>query len=324
VEGGDTVLDGRNVVFSESWLNHVGEGRNQITQEQFRQFVERSDKFYDALVHLTGRLPYDGQRILVDLTRDMPRGMGAYVQRGTPRIAHNQRTINEIVSSIQAGSWVFPQIHEMTHIFEGTMNIGGSRQNTDLKAESMANFMKVFAMQLTGATFTRGEHFFTMSAPLRNPVNLETVNHRQWSQTIINRTARNFENDNLETFGATSESTDSAFDKYLHNLVRYVGWQPVMLAFRSYQHGVLQQLLRDGTLRELSPHGAARDFLERIEVFSWQPGILQQVSDGLVLNEHFNWQDPRLMRGRAVDLPQTFLESDYFEKMLDANSQRGL
>ena len=281
------ILVGRNIVFSTDWLQHIGNGQDQMTAAQFALWRDRTDRIYDAMAYLTGILPFYGERVTINIkTREeLLRNMvvanaSAHAHGWEPVFCYNIDDLQFTIYNVRRGSWSFIQIHEMAHIFDfgtGIFTLSGMSKN-----ESMANFIAAFAMDVTGA------HFFSFEfSPAFDHNNNGIVRGQNFRDSIIALTRQSRQNGNLRPFTPHGSHTSCAFSKYLHESVNRIGWKPVMLAFRSYKDMRLLRLVSHNFNNGTNP-GRARDFFGRIQDFSGNPNLKQSITGGVVLNQHFN------------------------------------
>jgi hypothetical protein len=262
----DPVLVGRHVVFGKNWLDHVGTGK-PLTKKQFADWRDNVDKIYDAYVELIGRTPASGTKVFIDA----PQGESAFTNEtahahtGMGIICFKNTTIVQISRRVATGSWDIIMAHELAHIFAG-----GRGWNVD--AESIAYFLPQYVPEtITGA-------------------NYNGATGSQDRKRRYDRALRNYRAGRIASFAAGHESSDSAFELYLHGLVDKVGWETFKKVFRSYDDRSYvpkryEVAVNDALGRKTAQ---ARNFLDRIEHFSEEADVLRSLPDkGELLDKYF-------------------------------------
>ena len=272
-----SLLFGRNVTFTSDWLNYIGDNENprHISEENFLKWRNRSDMVYDVFVYLTGYLPHDGQSIQVGLV-DMDVLYLATMYPGRPVISFSQqRVVTDVLDFVNNhDSWSFAIMHELSHHFDYDKHGRGRGWRTD---ETFANFKIPFAMEILDGKFHIHEHFLAF----RENSKSDMVTGNSFREGLIFNAQEKLDYGHLATFAIHSKATYSEFDLYLHRLSKYVGWEPIMLAFRSYDNKKLEELLYDTVTRSIE---MARTFIERIIHFSGRHDLLELIMDKKALS----------------------------------------
>ena len=269
------LLEGRNIYFDDEWLRYISSVEHplRISETDFAKWRDRSDMVYDAYVYLTGVLPRKGEKIKIEI-KDIKAAAqaatkSALIQYSYGGVADGLDMINKY------DSWVLVQMHELSHIFDWE---NGKKRGWCAESESLANFKIIFAMEALDAKFFCREFQWTKIVGEGGNIMASGDSFREGVlDEIKNRHIQN----TLSTFSSEGRNTASEFDYYLYTLSKHVGWEPIMLAFRSYTNKKLENLLYEKETRSVRQ---ARTFIERIAHYSGSQELLKQISD-FVLNK---------------------------------------
>ena len=278
----DSILVGRNLIYSPEWLKYIGDTDKGalITQENFEKWRDRSDMAYEAYALLTGTLPMQGRRIFIDLNRlehTKEQSFCAHAHRFENRICFNTDYVATELALVQRyDSWSFSKMHEIGHMFD--YGEGTESQLWNAEGETLATFKLVFAMQFLDANILDHE--------VSNSKILDKLCGYKFQGLIIEKTRQKYADNDIRPFSTGGRGTFSAFDMCLHNLAQQYGWEPIMLAFRSYNNQILEDMLDTKQIGNGS-RSRARCFIERIAFFTGDPSALCNIIDNDFLNCEF-------------------------------------
>lgn len=281
------LLVGRNILYSEEWLNHIG---NLVSEEEWRTFVERNDRIYDGFAHLHGSLPRRGQRFFVRL--DDLQSFYAKAYGLSPNIAFDRREsrLRNMFEFSRRGSYGWIMLHEISHKFDMCV----PNRDWSAEAEGMANFKVPFVMEMLNAKVYSTEtaqayHLFHehagggVSDPAF-PIEGRDLRFAQIEAAMI-AWGRGT---NFHTFATAAHNAHSANDLYLNKLGRFAGAEAVKLAFRSYTNPAMKRCLPRVDFNDRTQVGIAREFFERMVHFGQRPEVLDWVSNRELLYSKFN------------------------------------
>ena len=273
----DPLLVGKNVIFSDRWLDYIGEEKS-ISRTRFADFVSKMDRAHDAFADLVGNNTTSRRKLFIDISykqEETDHGLvaaHAHVMRDIICVAAPKE--NFWFEVTRHGSWSATLLHEIGHMFAPPTI--GWRAN----AETFANLKVAYALETLNARFgvlgvnARGNR--TRGTQFRG---------NQYRTYEFNMAVQKFRRNEMTSFAYCSCQTGSAFDFYIYGLVDRVGWETYKKAFHSYQDpAFVSEYAYSGE----RVHVQARDFIDRLAFFSGKPDVLSSLPDrGALLDEHF-------------------------------------
>jgi len=137
----DPILVGRNVVFSNNWLRHIGLN-NRLTRQQFERWRIMADEIYDCYEKLTGRPPKYGKKVFIDVNR-----FDGWAHAHSNRVCFSEEAlIRDGAKQIREGS-TWAMCHELGHIF----SFG---KDWEIEPEVAAHFLHFYWYETTGRRYS--------------------------------------------------------------------------------------------------------------------------------------------------------------------------
>ena len=303
IEALNPILIGRNVVFSESWLELV-DGET-VTEEHLKMFIEYADTMYEHMAYFVGALPAQGERTVVtnvnsadNFYYEFLRGAGAYANGANHIMLSNYLSWNQQRLAAVAPNLVCRIFaHEIGHSF-GCSSIDNPL-GTLLEPENFANLLAAYVQDsIEGLTFSYWE-----GLDYYDDSNLN--NFRELSFEIALQAYRN---EDIGLFdNIYGDYRHSAFAFYSFGLVEIVGWDVYRLVFLSFIDPNFERnclmptdiwaawgnsftTLENGT----------KEFFTRIGLFYGDMSVLLSLPDEGELIQRFFPEEYELLRSRIA------------------------
>ena len=126
---------------TELWIEQADS--ETVTPQDLSSWVSKLDSSYLKYEELVGGIPFDGNKIVIQSSRDYP---GGWAVAGNP-ILWNQPGVQEELQLVKNGSWSFGILHELSHDFD-LSNLGAPGNGTwNWDAEFWANTKMYYAIE---------------------------------------------------------------------------------------------------------------------------------------------------------------------------------
>ena len=291
----DPILVGRNLVFCQDWLARLRD--RSITGPQFRRFRDTLDDVYDAFADFLGRPPRRGEKIFVNVNKDISRRSDRTTTTRTEGHAHP--AYNVICVPPHTRLWInvirsndimpFTEIHEIAHTFSVQ-----APRHWVAETETVANWLTSYAVEKldfrlcynpsmrTSISFFDGR---LTDARIDHP-DLQIFRGTQYRAFEFNKAHANFRRGvhTMPKWAKASYEDGSAYAYIMFGLPNRVGWEAIAQAVRSYNDSnFVQTRSFQGDRQNVMVH----NFLYRVAHFSNRKDDLLWQDAVIVVNHHF-------------------------------------